>query len=132
EKAARERELTQLRDKLSVYQADEIFGRVKTVDGVKVLAAQAPFGDREQLRSFGDKVRDKLGSGVILLGGVEGDKGNLLCLVTKDLTGRFKAGDLLKNTHAEFGARGGGKPDKAEGGIPTEKLEAALQKFLSR
>lgn len=126
-----QRELNQLRDKMAANQAADILGQVKEIAGVKVLAARAPFGDRDALRDFGDKVRDKLQSGVVFLAGVEGDKANLLCLVTKDLVSRYKAGDLLKNVLVAFGARGGGKPEKAEGGLNADQLDAAFRSFLS-
>ena len=68
------------------------------------------------LRDTGDQLRDKLGSGVVVLAGIGGDKVKLLAMVTKDLTGKVHAGKLLGEVAAALGGRGGGKPDMAQGG----------------
>jgi alanyl-tRNA synthetase len=76
-----------------------------------------------------DHYRDKLKSGVIVLGAVTGDKALLISAVTNDLTDRFHAGEIVKEIAALVGGRGGGRPDMAQAGGPQpEKLEAALAK----
>ena len=79
------------------------------------------------LRDFGDKLRDKVASGVILLGAKAGDKAMLLCMVTKDLTGRFSAGNIIKEIAPLIGGSGGGRPDMAQaGGTKPENLAQAI------
>ena len=74
-----------------------------------------------------DRLKNKLGSAVILLGGVHSERIVLVAGVTKDLTGQFKAGDLMKQATAVVGGRGGGRPDMAQGGgVELDKLEDAL------
>jgi alanyl-tRNA synthetase len=73
-------------------------------------------------------VRNGLGSGVLLLASVKDGQASLVAMVTKDLTGRYSAGELLRQVAAAAGGRGGGKPDVAQGGTrEIEKLDKALQ-----
>jgi alanyl-tRNA synthetase len=133
EMTLKERELKSLQDKIAAAQADDVFNQVKVIDGVKVLAARSPFADAKALREFGDKVRDKLGSGVALLGAIDAGKVSLLCIVTKDLIGKFKAGDLIKEPSELVGGKGGGKPELAQaGGSKPEMLDAAFAAFLKK
>jgi alanyl-tRNA synthetase len=86
--------------------------------------------DVKTLRDFGDKLRDKLASGVILLGARVEGKAMLLCMVTKDLTGRYHAGNIIKAVAPLVGGSGGGRPDMAQAGGPQpENLERALAKL---
>ena len=79
------------------------------------------------LREMGDKIRDKLGSGVVVLGGVFQDKATLLAIVTKDLTAQLKAGTIIKDVSKLVGGSGGGRPDMAQAGGPNyDKLDDAL------
>jgi len=97
------------------------------VNGVRVLAMELPLDSPKTLRDIGDKVRERLGSGVAVLGGVFKGKAALLALVSKDLTGRIKAGDLVSTTAKIVGGRGGGRPDMAQAGGPmTDKLSEAI------
>ncbi|HEY3435802.1 MAG TPA: DHHA1 domain-containing protein, partial [Solirubrobacterales bacterium] len=74
-----------------------------------------------------DQLKDKLGSGVVVLGSVEGDKVRLVAGVTKDLTDRFRAGDIIKPVASRVGGSGGGRPDFAQaGGTLPDELDAAL------
>jgi len=82
------------------------------------------------LRDFGDKLRDKLHSGVILLGSEVEGKAMLLCMVTKDLAGRYHAGNIIKAVAPVVGGSGGGRPDMAQAGGPNpENLGQALAKL---
>jgi alanyl-tRNA synthetase len=82
------------------------------------------------LRDFGDKLRDRLQSGIILLGSKTGDKAMLLCLVTKDLTGKYDAGKIVKEIAPIVGGSGGGRQDMAQaGGTKPENLQQALNKL---
>jgi alanyl-tRNA synthetase len=77
---------------------------------------------------MGDKIRDKLGSGIVVLGGEYQGKAALLAMVTKDLTGTYKAGNIIKEVSALVGGSGGGRPDMAQAGGPNpDKLNDALR-----
>ncbi|MDH4232144.1 MAG: DHHA1 domain-containing protein, partial [Nitrospirota bacterium] len=83
--------------------------------------------DSKDLRELADKVRDGLGSGILLLASVKDGQAAMVSMVTKDLAGKYKAGDLLKSVAASAGGRGGGKPDIAQGGTKeVDKLDKAL------
>jgi alanyl-tRNA synthetase len=92
--------------------------------------------DAKTLRDFGDKLRDKLISGVILLGSKADDKALLLCTVTKDLASKFHAGNIIKELAPIVGGKGGGRPDMAQaGGTQPENLSnvfPALEKLLAK
>ena len=84
--------------------------------GFKVLAANVEGADAKSLRDVLDQVKNKLGSAVILLSAVNDDKVALAAGVTKDLTDRVKAGDLMREFATRLGGKGGGRPDMAQGG----------------
>jgi alanyl-tRNA synthetase len=86
--------------------------------------------DVKTLRDVGDKLRDRIQSGIILIGSKAGDKAMLLCLVTKDLTGRYHAGNIIKEIAPIVGGSGGGRPDMAQaGGTKPENLQQALERL---
>jgi alanyl-tRNA synthetase len=95
----------------------DLMAEAVTVKGIKVLAIQVEVDDKKVLLDTGDQLRDKLGSGVIVLAGTGGAKVELLAMVTKDLVGRVQADKLLGDIVAPLGGRGGGKADKAQGGL---------------
>ncbi len=111
-----EKELERLKQKLASGAGGDLTADAREVAGVKVLATQVDGADAKTLRVTMDKVKDKLGSAVILLAAVEGDKVALVAGVTKDLTDRFKAGDLMRLVAGQLDGRGGGRPDMAQGG----------------
>jgi alanyl-tRNA synthetase len=122
-----ERELQALRRKLASGGSRDILQEAKVVNGIKVLAARLDGADAKSLRDMADQLKDKLGSGVVVLGAVEGDKVFLVASVTKDLAGRLKAGDLIKPVAELCGGRGGGRADFAQaGGTQPDKVDAAL------
>jgi alanyl-tRNA synthetase len=122
---ALERELATLRRKLA--SGRDILKEAKVVNGIKVLAARLDGADAKALRDTADQLKDKLGSGVVVLGAVEGDKVFLVASVTKDLAGRLKAGELIKPVAELCGGRGGGRADFAQaGGTQPDKVDAAL------
>ena len=124
---ALERELATLRQKLASGGARDILQETKVVNGIKVLAARIDGADAKSLRDTADHLKDKLGSGVVVLGAVEGDKVVLVASVTKDLAGRVKAGDLIRPVAELCGGRGGGRPDFAQaGGTKPDQIDAAL------
>ena len=124
---ALERELTALRRKLASGGGRDILQEAQVVNGIKVLAARLDGADAKALRDMADQLKSKLGSGVVVLGAVEGDKVFLVASVTPDLAGRLKAGELIKPVAELVGGRGGGRPDFAQaGGTKPDQVDAAL------
>ena len=124
-----ERELEAVERRTQAGQADSILDRVRMVGGVKVLVSAVAPTDGKGLREMADRLRDKLGSGVVAIGCPFDGKANLLVAVTRDLTDRLRAGDLVAAMAIEVGGRGGGRPDLAQaGGTQPERLETAMAK----
>ena len=122
-----ERELEKLRQKLASGGSRDILQEAQVVNGIKVLAARLDGADAKVLRDTADQLKDKLGSGVVVLGAVEGDKVFLVASVSKDLSGRLKAGDIIKPVAELCGGRGGGRADFAQaGGTRPDQIDAAL------
>ena len=92
----------------------------REVDGAKVLGATVELGDAASLRDMADQLRDKLAPAVILLGSPskDGKKALLVCSVSKELIGRFRAGDIVRAAAGIVGGKGGGRPDFAQAGGP--------------
>ena len=127
-----ERELARLKSKLAASQGDDLAGGAADVKGVKIVAARMDGVDSKALRETVDKLRDKLGSAVVVLGTVEGDKVTLIAGVTADQIGRVKAGELVGHVAGQVGGKGGGRPDMAQGGgTDPSKLDAALASVLA-
>ncbi|MEH6812807.1 MAG: alanine--tRNA ligase, partial [Motiliproteus sp.] len=122
-----EKELEQLKAKLASAAGSDLAGEAEDICGVKLLAAKLDGVDPKSLRDTLDQLKNKLGSAVIILAAAEGDKVSLVAGVTKDLTAKFKAGDLIKHVAQQIGGKGGGRPDMAQGGgTQPEALPAAL------
>ena len=100
---------------------------LKIIKGVKVFAAQVPVADAGELRELADRLKQKIGSGIICLGADTGGKGALIIMVTKDLTSKYSAGNMMKQLAPLVGGTGGGRPDMAQGGGPDV---AGLQKAI--
>jgi alanyl-tRNA synthetase len=124
---ALEKELSKLKSQLASGGARDLLAEATEVGGVKVLAARLDGADARALRDAVDQMKDKLGSAVVVLGAVDGDKVRLVAGVTRDLTDRLKAGDIIKPVAERVGGRGGGRPDLAQaGGSQPEHLDEAL------
>ncbi len=122
-----EKELDQLKARLASAAGNDLATRVVEVGGIKTLAARLDGVDPKSLRDTLDQLKDKLGSGIVLLMTESDGKVSLIAGVTKDLTGRFKAGDLVKAAAEKVGGRGGGRPDMAQaGGTDPAGIPAAL------
>jgi len=122
-----EKQLEALKRKSAGSLADGLIESAKEVKGVKVLAAQVQGYDRNALRQLVDVLRQKLGSGVIVLASAEDGKVALITGVTKDLTSKLHAGKIVQELAKVVGGSGGGKPDLAEaGGKDTSAIEKAL------
>ncbi|ARU57607.1 alanyl-tRNA synthetase [Oleiphilus messinensis] len=111
-----EKEIEQLKSKLAASAGADLISQAKDVAGIKVLAAELPGADRKTLLETADQLKNKLGSAVVLLATVENDKVVLVAGVTKDITGQYKAGELMKDAAQKLGGKGGGRPDMAQGG----------------
>ncbi|MEM9397260.1 MAG: DHHA1 domain-containing protein, partial [Pseudomonadota bacterium] len=123
-----ERELARLKQKLASAAGQDITSQAVDVGGVPVLAAKVDGADSGSLRGLCDQCKDKLGTAVILLAAVDGEKITLIAGVTKDLTDRVKAGDLIREFAGRLGGKGGGRPDMAQGGgSDVAALAATLQ-----
>lgn len=122
-----QRELEGLQGKLNAARSGDLLSQVTEVNGVKLLAVQVQVADIKGMRDLADQLRDRLGSGILALGAELDGKANLLVVVTRDLTDRFKAGELVSKLAPIVGGRGGGKPELAQAGGPaTDKLPAAM------
>lgn len=124
-----EKELESLRRRLATGGGTALEDQAREVDGVKVLAARLDGVDARGLREAVDRLKDRLGSGAIVLGAVQGEKVILVAGVTKDLTKRVHAGNLINEVATRVGGKGGGRPDMAQaGGKDPSQLDAALAK----
>jgi len=107
---------------------EEALSTVRKLNGISVLSVRVEVPDVKELREFGDRVRDRLGSGIAVLGAVQDGKAVLLTLVSKDLTQRFHAGRIISRVAELVGGKGGGRPDMAQAGGPrADKLGEALE-----
>ena len=125
----KERELAEVKLKMaSTSSGDAQAGEIK---GVQVHAQRTDGLDVNGMRALADQLRDKLRSGVVALGAANDGKVSLLVVVTKDLVGRLKAGELIKEMATEVGGTGGGRPEMAQaGGKNPEGLGTALEKVF--
>ena len=122
-----QREIESLQGKLNAAASGDLLSQVSEVNGVKLLAVQVQVEDIKALRDLSDTLKERIGEGVICLGAAIGGKANLLVAVTKGLSVRFKAGDIIKQLAPIVGGSGGGKPELAQaGGSSPEKLDEAL------
>ncbi|HJU04794.1 MAG TPA: alanine--tRNA ligase [Nitrospiraceae bacterium] len=126
----KERELDQVKLRLASGAKED--AEIRTVHGVKVHAQRADGMDVAALRALADQIRDKMKSGVVALGAANDGKVSLLVVVTKDLIGTLRAGDLIREMAAEVGGTGGGRPEMAQaGGKNPERLDAAIEKVFA-
>jgi alanyl-tRNA synthetase len=122
-----EKELEGQKRKGALGQLDQLAAQVQTIKGVKLIAAEVSGIDKETLRQLVDSLRQKLGSGVVVLGTIHEEKVALIAGVTKDLTAKVHAGKLIQALAKLVGGSGGGRPDLAEaGGKDTAALKSAL------
>jgi alanyl-tRNA synthetase len=122
-----QKELEQLRMKSAASSVASVDEKIREIKGVKVVAHRADNLDRGQMRTLVDNFRNKIGSGVVVLGSVQDGKVALTVGVTADLTAKIQAGKIIKLVAEKVGGSGGGRPDMAEaGGKDPEQLDAAL------
>ncbi|WP_301585151.1 alanine--tRNA ligase [Halomonas alkaliantarctica] len=126
---ALEKELEQLKAKLASAAGSDMLNQVQEINGVNLLVTQLEGVSGKDLRGVLDQLKNKLGSGVILLGVADAAAGkvSLIAGVTQDLVGRVKAGELVNHVASQVGGKGGGRPDMAQaGGSLPDALPAAL------
>lgn len=122
-----EREVESLQGRLNADQAGDLLRQAVAIDGVSVVCGRVDNLDGKALRELADQVRERMTSGVLVLGSAHDGKAGLLVAVTKDLTRRLQAGALVKQLAAMVGGGGGGRPDLAQaGGSKPELLGEAL------
>ena len=124
-----EKEMEKLKANLAVAKAGGTEEDIRSINGVKILAKKVAVDKPAALRELADRLKEKIKSGIVVLGSVSGSKVLLITVVTKDLTNRFNAGTIIKQISAVVGGGGGGRPDMAQaGGSMPEKLDQALEK----
>jgi len=123
-----EKDLAQLKGKLASSAGSDLAAQARDIKGVKVLSARVDGVEGNDLRALMDQLKNKLGSGVVLLGSANGAKVSLIAGVSADLTAKVKAGELVNMAALQVGGKGGGRPDMAQaGGTQPEHLDAAVQ-----
>ena len=124
-----EKEMEKLKANLAAAKAGGTEEDIRSINGVKILAKKVTVDKPAALRELADRLKEKIKSGIVVLGSVSGSKVLLIVVVTKDLTSRFNAGSIVKQVAAIVGGGGGGRPDMAQaGGTMPEKLDQALEK----
>ena len=122
-----EKELEQVKGKMASRAGAELGEQAELVNGIHVLARNMDGADPKTLRDTVDQLKSKLGTAVIVLGTVKGDKVSLVAGVTKDSTDRVQAGELINFVAQQVGGKGGGRPDLAQaGGNDPSALQSAL------
>ncbi len=124
-----EKEVERLKAKIASDSTEVGGDAIKSVNNTKVLIQKVSVNNPAALRDLADRLKEKLKSGIVVLGSANGPKAFLIVVVTKDLTDRFHAGNVIKQIASTVGGSGGGRPDMAQaGGTKPEKLDAALEK----
>lgn len=122
-----EKHVAELSTQLASSDLDQVFKSGQEIGGVQVIAAKIPLDSPKTLREVGDKVRDNMGTGVAVLGGEIKGKAALLVIVSKDLTDRLNAGQIVNRVASHVGGKGGGRPDMAQAGGPlADKVSDAI------
>ncbi|EFK05822.1 alanine--tRNA ligase [delta proteobacterium NaphS2] len=123
----KEREIESLKGRLFTEKSADLMQDVREITGISVVAKELEAETPKELREAADRIKDRLGSGIVLLGAKNGGKVMLICAVTKDLTNRFNAGQIIRELSGIVGGKGGGRPDMAQGGGDRpEKLTEAF------
>ncbi len=124
-----ERELERVKGQRAAAKGQELASQVRKVGKIGVLSTRVDGLDPKELRTLADSVRDKIKSGVVVMGSCKDGRVGLVAMVTRDLTKQFHAGHLLKEIAAIVGGSGGGRPEMAQaGGKDAERLDEALER----
>ena len=123
-----QREIETLQARLNAAASVDLLSGVQVVNGVKVLAVKVDAADPKALRELSDTLKERLGSGILALGSEIDGKAALLVVVSKELTSRYKAGDIIKRIAPVIGGSGGGRPELAQaGGSDPSRIAEALE-----
>ncbi len=126
-----EKQLQQLQRKMAGNQSADLLSQVREVAGKKVIATEVEIDDPKRLREIADQLRDRLGSGVVVLAARQDGQVRLLAAVTKDLAKQVHAGKLIGEIAPIVGGKGGGRPDMAQaGGNDATKIAEALERAV--
>ncbi|MBI4573312.1 MAG: alanine--tRNA ligase [candidate division NC10 bacterium] len=125
-----EREIQRLQSRLAAGTLEGLIREAKDVDGIRVVASVVDLRDPKGMRDLGDRLREQLGSGVVILASQAGERVTWVTMVTRDLTSRLHAGHLARDLAVLTGGGGGGRPDVAEaGGKDPSRIPDALSKL---
>lgn len=124
----KEKEIESLKSKMASSIADEILSTKVDIEGITLVASKVDNLDMNGLRNLGDEIRNRLGSGVVVLGSIQNNKLSFVTMATKDLTDKgIHAGNIIKEVAGRTGGGGGGRPDMAQaGGKDITKIDEAL------
>jgi alanyl-tRNA synthetase len=124
-----EKEIAKLRGELEKDRIPDLISQKQVISGANVLIAQLDGVDGKQLREIADQLKDKLGSGIVVLASASDGNVNLVASVSKEMTKKFHAGNIVKELAGMVGGGGGGRPDFAQaGGKEPAKIAAALKR----
>ena len=127
-----EKALGAAKQKLASQQGADMLGQAREINGVKVLVTQLDGVEPKALRGMVDDLKNRIGEGVVVLGVAGEKKASLIVGVTKQLTAKVKAGELVNYIAGQVGGKGGGRPDMAQaGGDQPENLGSALDSVTS-
>ncbi|MFL2459270.1 MAG: alanine--tRNA ligase [Candidatus Pseudothioglobus sp.] len=122
-----EKQIANFQKQLASDQSGDLISKVEDINGVKLLATEVSGVSVKDLRGLADKLKDKLGTAVVVLAVVSDKKVSLISAVTKNLTDKYQAGTILNHVASQIGGKGGGRADMAQGGgTEPEKLTDAL------
>jgi alanyl-tRNA synthetase len=126
-----EKEVESLKAEIAVLKADSAGDEIQTINNVNLIVKEVSIDKPAALREIADKFKDRIGSGIVVLGSVNKSKALLIAIVTKDLTDRYHAGNIIKAAASVVGGGGGGRPDMAQaGGSKPDKIAQALEKAV--
>ncbi len=124
-----EKELERLKARMAASEAKSAGDEFRMIQGVRVLVKKVTADSPAGLRNMADQFRDRIGSGIVVLAASAGSKAMLVAAVTRDLTDKYPAGDIVKHAATVVGGSGGGRPDMAQaGGTMPEKIDEALDR----
>jgi alanyl-tRNA synthetase len=122
-----EKQIANFQKQLASDQSGDLISKAKNINGIKLLSTEVSGVSSKDLRDLADKLKDKLGTAVVVLAVVSGKKVSLISAVTKNLTDKYQAGTILNHVASQIGGKGGGRADMAQGGgTEPEKLKDAL------
>ena len=122
-----EKQIANFQKQLASDQSGDLISKAENIKGVKLLVTEVSGVSAKDLRDLADKLKDKLGTAVVVLAVVSGKKVSLISAVTKNLTHKYQAGTILNHVASQIGGKGGGRSDMAQGGgTEPDKLKDAL------